>query len=115
MSYSCDETYDVYHEQRVKARKDHTCSACVETIPKHATYWRVSWVFERTAEGVKRCERCQAIHLHLRKKCRDTNSDLWPAERLDCGLKYEDEWGDLPEEIAALAFALPSDSKPTAP
>lgn len=113
MSHSCDGTYDVYRETRVRARKPHTCSACTETIPARTTYWRVTWVFDGGANGVKRCERCQAIHLHLREKCRSSYDNLWPDERLNCGLKYEDEWGDLPEEIAALAFALPSDSLPT--
>lgn len=113
MSNYCDETYDVYVEDRVKARKEHRCSACEERIPPGVTYWRIRWVFDSSASGVKRCERCQAIHLHLRQKCREqTYGDLWPDERLACGLKYEDEWGDLPEEIAALAFALPSDPMP---
>lgn len=110
MSHYCDASYDVYREHAVKARKAHVCSACAETIPPHTSYWRVTWVFDGSADGVKRCNRCQAIHLHLRGKCRDADSDMWPDERLSCGLKYEDEWGDLPDEIEALAFALPTDS-----
>jgi hypothetical protein len=38
---------------------------------------------------------------------------MWPEENLGCGLKYEEEWGELPDEIAAMAFALPSDVEAT--
>lgn len=115
MSRSCDERYVVYHERQVRARKAHACSACRETIPAGTAYVRVTWVFDGSADGVKRCNRCQAIHLHLRKKCAESDEDdLWPDERLNCGLKYEDEWGDLPDEIEALAFALPTDTIPKA-
>lgn len=32
--------------------------------------------------------------------------DMWPDERLGCGLDYADEWGDdPPPEVQALAFA----------
>jgi hypothetical protein len=115
MSYSADEQYDVYHETQVTARKEHPCSACVEAIPPRTSYWRVTWVFDGSAGGVKRCNRCQAIHKHLRKLCAARDYDLWPDERLNCGLTYEDEWGDLPEEIEALAFALPTDPIPMEP
>lgn len=109
MSHSVDECYAFYNENRVKARKEHQCCACKETIHARTTYWVISWVFEGVAESVKRCERCQAIHIHLRKRCADSGSDMWPNERLACGLTYEGEWGELPEHIAALAFALPSE------
>jgi hypothetical protein len=112
MSQWCDDSYTVYSENQVRARKDHTCQACWECIPKGTPYWRITWVFDRSAGGVKRCVRCQAIHLHLRKLCREKDYEMWPDEQLACGLKYEDEWGDLPDEIAALAFALPTDAIP---
>jgi hypothetical protein len=115
MSHYCDETYDVYHEQQVVARKPHDCSACKETIPARTSYWRVTWVYDGSADGVKRCNRCQAVHRHLRKKCAQGDGDMWPDERLNCGLKYEDEWGALPAEIEALAFALPTDPIPMEP
>lgn len=107
MSYYSDDTYDVYCERRVMARTPHRCDACGETVAPRTTYWRVTLVFDRSAETVKRCERCQAIHLHLR-----TLGDygVWPDERLNCGEEYEQHWGLAPPaEIAALAFALPSE------
>ncbi len=109
MSHSCDYAYEVYNESRTVARKAHRCDACGETIPSKAAYWRLFACGDGDVVSVKRCDRCQAIHVHLRAKCRESGSDMWPDERLNCGLKYEDEWGDLPEEIEALAFALPGE------
>jgi hypothetical protein len=109
VSYYADESYDVYDETVRRARKEHRCGACDEHIVPGATYWHIATVFDGTARTYKRCERCQAIHVHLRELCRATGSDMWPDERLACGLRYEDEWGALPPEIEALAFALPNE------
>lgn len=109
MSHSIDDYYSVYKETETKARKEHQCSACSEPISPNQVYTRVQIVFDKSAETVKRCSRCQAIHIHLREKGR---GDTWPAERLDCGESYRDHWGEEPpEEIAALAFALPGEAK----
>lgn len=109
MSGYYDETYEVYKEEPVTARKAHTCDACKETIPAKATYWKVFTLFDGNVDSLKRCNRCEAIHVHLRNLCAGTGDEIWPDERLACGLKYEDEWGELPDHIAALAFALPSE------
>lgn len=102
MSHSCDEYYDVYNEKTRTANKEHTCDACEETILKGHRYTVVSWVFEGSAESCKRCMKCQALHLHLRKL---EPGEMWPSERLDCGRDYKEHWGkDPPPEIAALAF-----------
>ncbi len=108
MSQSCDETYDVYQEVERKARKEHRCSACQEVIPKGRRYFAISMVFDGSAESLKRCFRCQSLHLHLRDNC-ESFDRLWPDERLNCGQSYEAEWGELPADIAALAFRLPSE------
>lgn len=107
MSHSCDEVYEVYNETYPKARKTHTCEACEENIPPGGRYARVFTLFNGTAETYKRCLRCQALHEHLRRL---GDYDCWPDERLNCGESYEDEWGALPPEIAALAFTLPGES-----
>ena len=109
MSHDCDDHNTVYDERRVKARKAHTCGACRETIQPGHDYVRVGIVYDGSASTVKRCLRCQALHVHLRSKCAEVSSDMWPDERLACGLTYEGEWGDLPEEIAALAFKTGAD------
>ena len=108
MSYSCDETYDVYNETRTKARKAHTCSACKDTIAPGHLYTRVAVVFDGTVTSYKRCVRCQTLHKHLRELC---SYDMWPDERLACGMAYEEEWGELPEEIEELAFLTPEEAQ----
>jgi hypothetical protein len=107
VSHCIEETYSVYKERCVRARKGHTCEACRDCIPAGDRYWSVRVVFDGSAETIKRCLRCQRVHAHLRELGR--RHDVWPAERLDCGLDYEDEWGPLPEDIARLAFVTGHD------
>lgn len=107
MSHAVDMLYDIYNEQHVRAHKEHRCGACHEAIAPGHTYWRVHIVFDGSARTVKRCERCQALHLHLRGISNDW--DIWPDEELNCDQSYEEEWGELPPEIAALAFVRPEE------
>ncbi len=101
MSHSFDDYYKVYHEDERAARKEHTCEACFDKILPGHKYWYISIVFEGV-EHVKRCLRCQALHLHLRGLA---PGEMWPAERLDCGEDYKEEWRcDPPEAIQELAF-----------
>lgn len=109
MSYVADEHYSVYDERFPRARKEHKCDACKERIFGGQRYAKVGIVFQGTANTVIRCLRCQKLHEHLREL---GDGDTWPEERLNCGQRYEDEWGELPPEIAALAFALPGEVEP---
>ncbi len=102
MGYYADENYAVYNERHTKARKAHSCGACEETIQPAHTYWNVSMVFNGRAWSIKRCERCQAIHEHLRELLE--GQEAWPEENLDCGMDYEDKHGAMPDDVAALAF-----------
>ena len=105
MSHSVDDTYDVYETSYPKAVKEHRCDACGRTVHPGEVYARVSIVFDGQAETVKRCGGCEEMHQHLRDLCLD-RGDMWPDERLACGLAYEGEWErPPPAEIAALAFA----------
>src|SRR3990172_6696784 len=109
MSYESDEHYAVYDEKFPAARKVHICDACNDPIRIGDTYTRVGIVYNGSGESVKRCMRCQRIHEHLRGLA---PGETWPRERLNCGADYEDEWGrEPPEEIQALAFALPGEIK----
>lgn len=100
MCYEVDELYSVYDEQNPKARKEHKCQACGETIKRKHTYWSVGALFEGRWETIVRCERCQYLHQHLRGL-----GDLWPDERLNCGETYQQVWGEEPpDDITALAF-----------
>ena len=109
--YSDGEYVKLYDEEERKARKPHRCAACRETIPPKAKYWVISWLWEGRFDGLKRCGRCQKMHAHLLKKCRDNGySDEYPDHELNCGHDYTERWGvEPPPEIAALAFALPGD------
>lgn len=112
MSYSADEQYTIYDEQFPRARKEHTCEACRETIPGGVRYARIFVLFDGEKKHYKRCLRCQAIHEHLRGLCLE-QGDMWPDERLNCGQAYEEEWGETPPEIAELAFLSPGDVQTT--
>ena len=108
MSHSADEAYTCYDETYPQARQDHRCDACKETIPAGHHYASVSIIFLGTITRVKRCFRCQRIHKHLRGL---GSGDTWPDEQLDCGEAYEDEWGRLPDDVAALAFVTPDEAQ----
>lgn len=111
MSYTVNEYYSVYHEIRVIARKEHECDSvlCSEPIRKGDSYWRIQIVFDGGAKTIKRCIRCQHLHVHLRGL---GDYETWPDERLNCGLTYEEEWGKVPDHIAALAFWKPGEKLP---
>ena len=109
--HTVDDHYDAYDERTVTARKAHRCAACGEAIQPGHRYTAVHIVFDGSAETIKRCVRCQAIHEHLRDT--NLNCDAWPDERLNCGESYREVFGeDPPEKIAALAFWQPGDPAP---
>lgn len=110
MSHEVDGNYyQAYVEEEVLAAETHPCSACGEKIAYGMPYTLVVIVSdEDDPETLRRCQRCQKIHLHLREVCRDR--EMWPDERLACGQEYKEHWGtEPPPEIAALAFARPGD------
>lgn len=118
MSHDVDDTYDVYLERDVVARKDHRCRACRETIARGDRYYRISIVFDGEASTVKRCVKCQAIHLHLRELggYGTPYGDMWPDEELNCGEEYAEHWGHAPPaHIASLAFMTPADAQACRP
>jgi RNase P subunit RPR2 len=107
VSYAADETYDVYNERFPRARKEHQCDACLETIVGGQRYARIGIVYDGRAGTIVRCMRCQKIHEHLRTVL---DSEEWADERLNCGHTYQQRHEcDPPEDIAALAFALPGE------
>lgn len=109
MSHYADEQYDVYEEPMRTAAKDHVCGACGLTIGKGQRYAAVRWVFDKSAGGVKRCIRCQAMHEYLR----GLGADMWPDEKLNCGEEFEQHWGYKPPEwLQELAFWQPGERLP---
>ncbi len=110
MSHVADERYTVYQEVTRRAIKPHKCDACDEPISKGHRYYVVTWVFDGSADGVKRCLRCQRIHEHLRTLGQDSWDHMWPDEMLNCGEEYTEHWGvEPPADIAALAFVTGAD------
>ena len=81
-----------------KARKQHKCSACSETISPGHTYTLISGKWNGEVESVKHCGRCNAIFDGLAAETNDPIDLL-----LDCGLELEP--GDRPD-LEPLAFAL---------
>lgn len=118
MSEYGDECATVARESLRKARKEHKCDACGETITPGRTYHYTFIVFDGEPQTNVRCERCQAMYAHLTARMRaDVNgfTEYCNAE-LNCGHSYEERWDEPPpDEIAALAFWLPGDPLPTAP
>jgi hypothetical protein len=104
MSHEVDELYAVYRVTVRRSRRDRHCCACGLQIHAGDRYADVRMVFNDKAETLHRCGRCAVVHAHLVKQC--GSSDIWPDERLDCGLDYANEWGgDPPEDVQAVVFA----------
>ena len=111
-----DEAATVYETRSRKAKKEHQCSACFETILVGQTYEYVFIIYDGNNYIYKRCPRCQMIYLHLHdriskeRECQEEFCD----EQLDCGHEYEERWGEPPPEwLAALAFWIPGDPIPS--
>ena len=114
MSYSAEEQYEVYNERRIVARKPFECDCviCSVVVRPGDSYTRVTTIYDGRVDTIRRCMRCQYLHEHLRCLCAANSDGMWPDERLNCGLDYTEEWGDLSVEIAALAFWQPGDKLP---
>jgi len=114
MSHSVDEHYAAYTRTERKARKEHRCCACKETIERGHRYVYVTAVFEGTVDVYKRCVRCEHIFQLLVDKL--AGRDEWPDEDLNCGHVWgEDHDGDPPPEVAALAFLSQSEAQSQIP
>lgn len=95
-TYDC-EPWDVYPtESERRARKDHVCHCCAETIRRGDLYHYEFAVFEGRPE-------------HLLKR-HSGMEDAAVDRELKCGHSYKEVFGEEPtNEIAALAFALPGE------
>ena len=104
----------VWSETDPKARKEHVCDACHETIAPGRKYHRTFSIFEGTPNTNVRCERCQAIFVHLTERMRtEGDREEYCNPELACGHEYKERWDEPPpDHIAALAFWLPGDPLP---
>jgi hypothetical protein len=102
----CDDPtyyYMTMDERDQKARKEHICCACKETI-RIGDRYRVSRLVsddpDHRFEFYKHCLRCAAM-LDAIRAARPDAGIRW---ELDCGEDWKDTIGDLPDDIASLAF-----------
>lgn len=95
---------------RRRARKDHKCQCCSETIPRTHIYFRQFVVWDGTTDTIKRCARCQTLYEALVKSHPD-DQETAVAWRLDCGHTYGEVYdgADPPPELERLAFMTPEE------
>ena len=90
----------------VKARKWHRCFACRETIRGGDMHHVVSQKSDGEIGRYRHCARCWAIIEAL--WAAGAESVAWD---LDCGETWEENFDDLPEHVAALAFETPDEAQ----
>ena len=91
-----DDVSDVWTEERRRARREHRCYACDETIRVGDVHRYTSSLYDGTWDSWRHCLRCAAMIEALH----DRNPGIAVALDLNCG----EIWDDAPPEIAALAF-----------
>ncbi len=101
MCDSADYTYDVLTSRQQRARKEHKCCACSETIRRGDVYQRSFACSREGADSYKHCLRCSKMLDAIRDALPSDTAIAW---ELDCGELWTTAIGDLPEDIAALAF-----------
>ncbi len=113
MSVDCGdgEPVDVDTQRQVRARKEHRCHACKETIERGHVYVRHTLIYEGEVDETLRCLRCDAIyqqlvviHRDLNERARNAQSRLYGECRGDASrlteeerklVYHEPEWPDL--------------------
>ena len=106
----CDS--DDYNEPIViewrKARKEHKCVACGETIRAGDRYHFVSQK-DDTFGTFKHCARCWT----LGEAILEAGADSWQYD-LNCGVSWQEAFGqEPPDEVARLAFMTREEAQAT--
>lgn len=110
MCEESEEYADVQSTTWPKARKPHKCCACGESIAAGHRYARTFIVWEGTSSSYKHCARCWMMLEHLWSAVDGGVAVAW---ELDCGENWLNTIGDLPDEVAALAFLTPAEAQQT--
>lgn len=113
MCEEADYAYAHVDENHRKARIGHVCCACKETIRKGDVY-RVTRAISKCGsdhsyEHYKHCLRCATMLDAIMEARKGENVAI--AWQLDCGEDWKDTIGELPEEVAALAFMSADDAQ----
>lgn len=110
MGVEFDEYNELQSERTYRARKEHRCCACKETIRVGHLYVYTFVLFEREATTYKHCLRCSAMLRILLHEHRESDSDWTVDPQLDCGHTWRDVFDhEPPAELVALAFATPEE------
>lgn len=128
MSVDCEdggEPIVVDTQRTVRARKEHRCHACKETIERGHLYTRHTVIWGGQVDETIRCLRCDAIYQQLceihrasneenRRRAREVHfgdyDTAWPDAALNCGHEFKERWGrEPPPELARLAFMTPAE------
>jgi hypothetical protein len=112
MSSECgDEPYSVQRDQVRRARKDHRCDACKETIRRGDLYHYFFGVFEGESEELKRCARCEAMYRVLQPRMDRAEYETCDP-RLSCGHVWEERFREPPPvAVQALAFLTQAEAQ----
>jgi hypothetical protein len=103
-----DEYAEVWNEGYHRARKEHKCSACSETIRRGDLYSYTFSVFDGNTDTVKRCARCETMYQALLVLHRGGETTVDPE--LKCGHIFEEVFEkEPPPELARLAFMTPAE------
>mgnify|MGYP001559210273 CR=1 FL=1 len=109
MCEEADESWDVFDERRVRARKQHTCVACTDPIEPGHVYFKTFTVFEGLVGGWKHCVRCNIMY---RRLLTELPFSAWVDEKLNCGTSWNSAMGqDPPEDVARLAFVTAAEAQ----
>ena len=81
---------EAYRETVRKARKEHRCYACGETIRRGDRYRYTSGVWDGRGESFRHCLQCAAILSHL------TDMGAEPLLNLNCGHEYSEAFDVSP-------------------
>ena len=108
MSVSVDGANDVQRTKQQRARKEHRCKACRETIRVGDVYASEFIVYDGESSTTKRCLRCDTMLSAIQSRMTDAGIDSWeegvdPA--LNCGHTWDENFQEEPPpEVARLAF-----------
>jgi len=93
------------HRYERRARKEHRCCACRETIRVGHVYEVLTSCWEGSLETYKRCLRCVAMWRLLVDAHRDARTEWGVDWELDCGHAWSEFFeGEPPLALQELAF-----------
>lgn len=108
MCYDSDGPDAILEDAFVKARKEHPCFACHETIRVGDRHHVFVAIHDGDLGRFRHCLRCWRLIEELTEKSGE-GCDL----SLNCGESWEGNFGPLPDEIAALAFLTADEAQAT--